>query len=94
MVFLTVHIMACVWVRVGISTEESWIFSNAEAFNGIEREITPDFFIVDHSQTSNELAAHEKLNFKIYLITCYMVTTTLTTVGYGDICISKVHASE
>jgi len=23
-----------------------------------------------------------------------MVTTTLTTVGYGDICISKVHAFE
>jgi hypothetical protein len=41
--------MACVWVRVGISTEESWIFSNAEAFNGIERDITPDFFVVDHS---------------------------------------------
>ena len=93
-----VHIMACVWIRVGIyelETENSWFHNNAEYFETINMDFTelnhenPE---VPEDGTDREDVYTDDV--EIYLITWYFMCTTLTQVGYGDITPNKGSAVE
>ena len=72
-----IHILACLWwlmVVLGMTEDEIYAFLDAQPWG---------------SQFGDEGHVHkihtEAGRFEAYVISCYLVTMTLTTVGYGDI---------
>jgi hypothetical protein len=64
--FSAIHILGCIWVAIGFTTECSWIEENGGGCNEDNKAVDP----------SNDT--------DIYIMSCYWVIATLTTVGYGD----------
>jgi hypothetical protein len=69
-----IHVMACVWIRIGIyefDTGDSWFYNNAEMFETVK--------IDGLTEANNEVdEMKESEDFKIYMITWYFMCTTLT----------------
>ena len=71
-VLLLTHIMAVVWIAIGLdsSVEGSWV----NAFIEEQRELTGDPNVDEYTYM-----------WVIYFNAFYFILTTITTVGYGDI---------
>lgn len=73
--FFSIHIMSCIWVALNL-------------YNGgiIEAKLLAGDYLKGPNVTS-PLALSEL--FRVYIDSLYFVTTSMTTVGYGDIVASS-----
>ena len=66
------HIMACIWIYIGMSEEQGWVYNFLK--NNVQ-----DFVHEDLDKYAYDYV------YTIFFNATYFILTTITTVGYGDI---------
>lgn len=73
LVIMIVHLMACIWIYIGKSTEGGWVQVYLNSIEGFDIEVNLEDYLHQNKLT-------------IFINSFYYIAQTITTVGYGDVC--------
>jgi len=80
--FFSIHIMSCIWIRLNI-------YDGGLIYAAMHKGTLKSAIIDPKDLNKIELADGKQLAMsemaKVYIDSLYFVTTSMTTVGYGDI---------
>ena len=79
---LIFHVMSCLWIRLHIHDEGSWIYSKFD----------PDGLLYDAMQDSEGIRINRssdnplsQILYRVYVDAYYFMSTTMSCIGYGEI---------
>ena len=85
-VLLLTHIMACLWITIGMASD-GWVSTfvnlNKDKYEEEYKKETDQTYEPESDQLFTD--AMHRYCFPIYVNAAYFILTTITTVGYGDI---------
>ena len=83
-VLLLTHIMACLWITIGMA-DDGWVSKFVNSNKENYKNENPEKIYNDDDSDQLFTDAMHRYCFPIYVNAAYFILTTITTVGYGDI---------
>ena len=80
---LVFHVMSCIWIRLAIYNQQSWIYSKFD-INGIFYQGIENHFENVEGNIFDDSVVVGIIN-EIYYDAYYYMSTTMSCIGYGDI---------
>ena len=81
------HVMSCIWIRLAIFNQNSWIYSKFDPEGIFYQGVTnkEEAFELSDLGDLEEVDKIEAIVAKIYYDAYYFMSTTMSCIGYGDI---------